>query len=211
MKILITIVSIFFVTISSPAQTYLYKRVMIVKGNEKVTTNDDAHFITFNTKGCYESDEKGFATDGCLIAFLKNENNLHCYYGNGYYGLSHYYFANDFSRLNVNVDGTIYVYQRENGNKTSAKYRGNKSNNGGTIIMPIGMPNISNNTQSTTSSRRVCFLCKGTGQGYNETVYQTNYTGKTYYQYCAECGTSKAPHTHIHHTCGTCHGKGYIE
>lgn len=58
---------------STFGQTYRYKRIMIVDGSYKKNVNDDAHYITFNNKGCYESDSKGYAETGNFISFTKNE------------------------------------------------------------------------------------------------------------------------------------------
>lgn len=54
-------------------KTYLYKRVMIVKNGAKTNKNDDAHYITFTDKGCYESDKDGFTTNNGFIKFTKND------------------------------------------------------------------------------------------------------------------------------------------
>lgn len=73
-------------------KTYLYKRVMIVKNGAKTNKNDDAHYITFTDKGCYESDKDGFTTNNGFIKFTKNENTLSYlwrYSHNSLYGESH--------------------------------------------------------------------------------------------------------------------------
>ena len=40
--------------------TNLYRRILIVENNQKRTTNDDAHFITFTVKGFTHQMSTGF-------------------------------------------------------------------------------------------------------------------------------------------------------
>ena len=155
-------------------KTFLYKRVMIVKNGAKTNKNDDAHYITFTDKGCYESDKDGFTTNNGFIKFTKNENNLHCYYGNCSFGTAHYYFSNDYSRLNVRLDNNVtYVYQRELSGKTTASRRTAHSNSssGGVYVAPPPVINNggscggnSNRSSSrSTSVYQTCKYCRGTG------------------------------------------------
>jgi hypothetical protein len=106
-------------------KTYLYKRVMIVENGVKSPKDDDAHYITFTFKGCHESDKDGFDAKHGFVDYTKDENNLHCYYGSCFYGKAHYYFSNDYMRLNVQInENLVYVYQREPSGRTTAKLRG---------------------------------------------------------------------------------------
>lgn len=156
-------------------KTFLYKRVMIVKNGAKTNKNDDAHYITFTDKGCYESDKDGFTTNNGFIKFTKNENNLHCYYGSCSFGTAHYYFSNDFSRLNVRIsDDVTYVYQRESSGRTTASRRIARTNNstgGGSVYVappPViynGGGNAGNtpvNSHSHHSTYTKCTTCDGT-------------------------------------------------
>lgn len=63
----------------------------------------------------------------------------------------------------------------------------------------------------STSTMRTCPYCNGSGQGNDEIIYAPNYTGEDNSTYCAECGSTGSAHSHVHHTCQTCLGKGYIE
>jgi len=156
-------------------KTYLYKRVMIVKNGAKTNKNDDAHYITFTDKGCYESDKDGFTTNNGFVKFTKNENNLHCYYGSCYFGTAHYYFSNDYSRLNVRLDDAItYVYQREITGKTTASrraVRSNSSSSGGVYFAPPpvinnGGSSVGSGTTGSSSRSSIytkCTSCNGTG------------------------------------------------
>lgn len=179
------------------AQTYLYKRVMIVRNGVKTNKNDDAHYITFNKKGCYESDKNGYKNgNSSLIEYIKDENNLHCFYGNCPSGMANYYFSNDYSRLNVRLnDGVIFVYQRELSGNTTASRRSVRSNNNNSTGINIVPPPVINNGGSSvgggtsgSSSKPIspyitCKICRGTGictrcKGKcGEWMYVDTYTG----------------------------------
>lgn len=66
-------------------------------------------------------------------------------------------------------------------------------------------------SSGSTSTRRTCPGCNGTGQGLNRIEYAPNYTGQDNSIYCAECGRVMSAHTHIHEMCKVCYGKGYVD
>ena len=196
---------------------------MIVKNGAKTSKNDDAHYITFTEKGCYESDKDGFTSNSGFVKFTKNENNLHCYYGNCSFGTAHYYFSNDYSRLNISLDNnTTYVYQRELSGNTTASRRTVKSNSsggGGNVIVPpvitvnsgtsIGSSS-SGGSSSHSSVYTTCRSCNGTGicagcngrrGDWRDTGYYTGSNTKTWIN-CGSCnGTGRCP---------ICHGTGRL-
>lgn len=165
--------------------TMLYKRVMVVREGVKTVKNDDAHYITFTKKGCYDSDKRGIATSGNFINFTKDEKNLHCFYGRSYWGYAYYYFSNNYSRLNITTQkGITHVYQREMNGKTTAKWRIEKEKEGGsdfTIpnqsssynVPTMGIENSRNSSTSSSSKCKYCGggggcnSCKGTGHKFN--------------------------------------------
>ncbi len=170
------------------AQTYLYKRVAIVKNGNRQTVNDDAHYLTFNKNGCYESDANGYSLGGDLIKFRKDENNIHCYYGNGMYGPSHYYFSSNYERLNIKIDDETFVYERETNDRTTASFRKYEDVNGKNGVMVITPPSVVSSgsspsaSGSSSSSRQSdygyvdctrcwgsgkCSLCNGSGWDYS--------------------------------------------
>lgn len=217
----------FFVLLSASAQnpsgrTMLYKRVMIVENNTKKTTNDDAHFITFNDKGCYASDEEGFSLGYTFMKFIKHQDNLHCYSGAVDGTAAEIFFSNDYSRINIRVGNKTYVYQKEPGRTTNAPMRPARSrNNGnGTVagasqgIQVIPNATIGGNESSSSNNRktsRVCPGCNGTGKSHDEINYSPDYTGNGSYAYCERCGRTMQRHTHIQKTCAVCNGRGRIE
>lgn len=101
--------------------------------------------------------------------------------------------------------------EEENGDET--KEDDDVRSTGGQIN-PISVPSSSSSTYeepTPTSTRRTCPYCNGTGQGNDEIIYAPNYTGEDNSTYCAECGSTGPAHSHVHHTCQTCFGKGYVE
>lgn len=195
------------------AQTYFYKRVAIVNNGKRTTTNDDAHYITFNSKGCYDSDKNGIADiSTCFVRFIKNANNMHCYKGPTYYGKAEYFFNSDYSRLNVKTESGTYVYVKTN-TSTSAKRRGQSStrNNSASVsVAPINGYSPSVSSSSSPSSRRQCPSCHGTGMGRDEIVYGSSFTGLSDNVYCSKCGRTTSAHSHVQHKCQQCWGKGYV-
>ena len=192
---------------------------MIVKDGIKTNKNDDAHYITINDKGCYESNKDGFSTNDGFIKFTKNENNIHCYYGDCSFGMAHYYFSSDYSRLNVRInDNLTYVYQRELSGKTTAKRRtvnsGGKGGTGGSIVIP---PVLNNNvggsvsgSSSSKSRSSLCKYCNGSGICYRcggkrgSWEYTDWYTGdgtKSWIN-CGACNGNAR--------CSVCRGSGRI-
>lgn len=185
---------------------------MVIENGRKTSANDDAHFITFNTKGCYASDMSGNTIGGGLLKFIKHENGLHCYSGMVNGVNSDIFFSSDYSRINIKSGSTTYVYQRESGNTTSASMRGQtntqSSGSGMMPVYPVMNTNLGSGTQTT---RRTCPGCHGTGIGYDKKYYRPDYTGHQINEYCSICGEVAQPHSHQKVTCTVCRGRGYIE
>lgn len=202
-------------------KTYLYKRVMVVKNGIKSAKNDDAHFITINSKGCYESDRDGYTKNTGFANFTKNEKNLHCYYGNCYYGNAHYYFSSNYDRINIVLnDNLVYVYQREMSGRTTAsmrKTRKKTDNPGridGTIVVIPDNPTPTIIDEPERPKRQSlyskCNYCNGTGVCQRchgkcgEWTYIGSYTGsdaKTWIN-CSSCNGNGR--------CSICRGSGRL-
>lgn len=198
---------------TSQAQTYMYKRIMIVENNNKKKMNDDVHYITFNSKGCYESNEKGISENEYkFMKFIKKENNLHCYYGNGFFGNAYYYFSSDYSRLNIKLNYSTYVYIRVVSSEATASLRIKQKimSTNNMFILPTSSKNADSNSKkhSTKTHRNKCNYCDETGIDPSPT-YGPNYTGKSNSIYCKICHTIKD--NHYHAKCPSCGGKGYYE
>jgi len=210
-RIICLVLSLSLLCLFGHAQnTYLYKRVMIVDNGNKMNKNDDAHYITFTDQGCYESDKDGFASEDRIIKFIKDENGNHYYYGSCIFGKADYYFSNDYSRLNIQLENNlIYVYQREPSGTTTAQLRGDhkKSDSGGTIFyVPVPTINGDNGTSGGTSSPKSsyikCHTCNGTGNCSSCKGKGHSSIWGEKYQKCMSCNGSGR--------CTVCHGTGRI-
>lgn len=196
---------------SSFGQTYRYKRVMIVDGGVRKSANDDAHYITFNSNGLYESDKSGYATGSKFVRFVKDANGLHCYYGNGYFGNAHYYFSSDYSRLNVRLGGVTYVYQRTTASDgaQARSHAGAAGGQGGTVVVvPPAVPPSSIDPSGGDSGYKACSNCGGSGRcrscgGSGKMRSESIYTdGHTIVSNCPVCGGTG--------NCGLCFGSGRL-
>jgi hypothetical protein len=94
-------------------QTYYYKQIGVVRNNNRTTGDNTGQFITFTRRGCYDSDKNGIQAGDGFLAYQGVDNNIHIYNGDTYWGKAHYYFYNDFARINIIAsDGVIYVYEK---------------------------------------------------------------------------------------------------
>lgn len=200
------------------AQTYFYKRVMVVENGRKVNKNDDAHYITFNKKGFYESDKNGYENgNSSFVDFIKDENGYHCYFGNGYYGANHYYFSSDFSRLNVRLDhNTTYVYQRTSSSGSTASKRkihqkqSSSATSVAAIVTTTPVINSGSSSNSSVSSHsplyKKCHVCNGTGRCQKCKGSGVSFvTGEINYVPCAGCSNANG-----NGKCYMCRGTGRI-
>lgn len=213
-------------------QTYYYERVKTVTNGRSSEDTGDGHFITFTSKGCYDSDRNGMAEKKVFREYLSFENDIYKYYG--YYGdfwrngKAYYFFSSDKSRLNIRLEekDVVYVYVKKTPpSGLTAKMRGYRapsessgSSSSSTVFVPVVPPPVviggsgaSGGSGYSGPTRRQCTACNGTGKGWSEIVYAPNYTGSDNSRYCAECGCVSSAHTHIHHRCTVCSGKGYLE
>jgi hypothetical protein len=98
---------------SNAEQTYYYKQTGVVRNNNRTAGDNTGQFITFTRRGCYDSDKNGIQAGDGFLAYQGADNNVHIYNGDTYWGKAHYYFYNDFTRINIiTSDGVIYVYEK---------------------------------------------------------------------------------------------------
>lgn len=113
------------------------------------------------------------------------------------------------------IDGAFSVPKRDNSENASNLGTEDRQNNSGAVQLTVPANESSSAANfgdfHETSTRRTCPYCGGTGNGSDEIVYAPNYTGEDNSTFCAECGTVGPAHSHVHHICQTCYGKGYVE
>ena len=208
-SLLIFLLSIFDVN----AQTYFYKRIKIVDRGKTTMVNDDAHYITFTTNRCYDSDKDGISQTSLSLKYIKKENGILCYYGNCIYGSDSYYYVSESKdRINVKNDNKIYVYARVSPHSNTAKLREDTRNHAG-YIQPIEQYPIypaKTSQHKYRKKRRVCPGCNGTGRGMEQIIYAPQYTSDNQV-YCEICKAIRPQHSHYQPVCKTCYGKGYVE
>jgi hypothetical protein len=225
-KILFTIAVIALLpvccTVNAVAQpagsTYYYKQVLHVHNAQK-SKGDNSHlFVTFTNKGCYDSDRGGYTINNGFLDYEGTGNGRHAYYGSSFWGMANYYFAGDYSRLNVKVeaDGEIYVYEKSTpsaGVLTSSKIKSKTA----PVPMPVypvypvppgpdpspgpaPRPRPKPDEYGYVSCTQCygsgnCSNCKGTG------LLDGHYTGKADYSTCPSCTRGR---------CRSCNGNGKV-
>ena len=198
-------------------QTRYYTQLKIVSADDRSEQKGDGsgQFITFNEKGCYDSDKDGYTVDNGFLKLGKRDGDRAYYSGNSYWGEATYVFTENYNRLNVRVSSSdkIYVYVRSTtpaGALTCALIRSNDPP-GNAPVVPVILPVvppvnggtvISNNrvTCSKCGGSGVCTSCRGSGRGMT----------------CGACnGRGKKENfgygVTTWGTCTSCAGKGYSD
>lgn len=210
------IISLLFlgIILSCNAQTFMYKRIAIVDEGIKRTATGDVHYITFTPKGCYESNKQGISEDYGFIKYMKDENNLHCYYGKSSFGNAYYYFSSDYNRINIKTnEDKIYVYIRTVDKMPLAymrkKHEMERSSSTYIPVIPIQITTEkqSEGTPKEKQSRygyKTCHLCHGSGKC--STCNGTGHTNSYYIgeeRLCPNCKNNIGK-------CSVCHGTGKV-
>ena len=202
-------------------KTYYYERVAIVKNGTKQAASGDGHYLTFNNKILYESNEKGLSKQTSSVTYINSDNNRPLYEGNTTLGNNlSYVFNSDYSRLNVReLSGTVYVYERKS-NPSPSKMRVYETHiSSPVIVVDDYEPASSSSVNSRTSRNRqnkkqkvTCTRCNGTKyiDKYVPSVSEFGVKKPEYYD-CHICGKRVAKNGgHGHSTCPNCHGVGYV-
>lgn len=96
--------------------TYYYRQEKIIDRFSKNMQNgayDKAGmFITFNSKGCYDSDKKGFDVGNGFRNEISRNNKYITYIGPSFWGEAEYITTLDKDRINIKTISKIYVYAR---------------------------------------------------------------------------------------------------
>lgn len=194
-------------SVSLMAQTYYYKMTKVVDSNGTyVTQNSTGLFVSFNKNGCYDSDNEGYSMGYGLMKLESKGTKSISYYGNSYWGLSHFYFTPDYTVLNVKIpSGETLVYHKSiaKGQAKSTYYPARRAPKTNT---PVIVPNIPNQTLKEKTIKNVCTYCEGKGkEPFGTYSYAMNID--TPKRWCSFCANWDLPHIHKH--CSICHGTGY--
>lgn len=122
MKEITTFLIIFYSLLVCPfslkgQQTIYYQQEKIISLPEKKEKQGNHHkegmFLTFNPKGCYDSDKKGYDVGNGFREIVSTGNNTTLYIGDSYWGNGAIYkVTHDKSRINITIGNKIYVYAR---------------------------------------------------------------------------------------------------
>lgn len=203
---------ILFTWLSLPGwgQTYYYRQIMQVGPDGQKSKGDNSgQFITFNTKGCYDSDREGYTVNNGFLKYIQKNNDILVYYGNSYWGTCYYYFNSSRDRLNVKTDKKVYVYERVVNVPakimTSSKIKSKDSSP--VFVPPVITPPLEGVDKGDTPVRRTatrCRSCNGTG-------HCSVCKGKGWYKNINDGNVYDCFECHGSGRCGVCHGKGVID
>lgn len=140
--------------------TYYYRQEKIIDRHSKQVRNGDNNqsgmFITFNKKGCYDSDSEGYDAGNGFREEVSRNTKFITYIGTSYWGDAEFIATVDKSRINIRTADRIYVYARTNapsGKKDSSLKR--NRNGAGIVPMPSngGMITIDGGSQDKETLR----------------------------------------------------------
>lgn len=187
---------------AAPPVTHYYKQIKVVtKDRKEQAGNGKGQFITFNDKGCYDSDNLGYTVNNGFLKLVKQTDERVYYSGNGYWGEVTYIFTENYKRLNIITDdGNItYVYVQDvapEGVTTCELIKEEKKSDPvNSVIIPIVVPIL--NTPA------ICGICSGTGRCTNISCISGKIT-------CSQCyGMGRRTYGSSLETCVSCNGIGY--
>lgn len=204
-------------SLSSLAQTYYYKQTKVVIDDQPHPGDNTGQFITFNEKGCYDSDNEGYTVDNGFLKYIKTKNHIRVYWGDSYWGKAYYHVSENLDRINVKLVGEnkIYVYSRSAPTNAKTSYYAKNSaedKNHFILVSPVqsGESSPVRPGQTKRLIRKTCTFCKGTGKNPLKS-FGPDYTGGQVItiEYCPICGKSEKKH--YHEACPSCQGLGYTE
>jgi hypothetical protein len=198
--------------------TRYYKQVKVVTKDRKEQAGDGSgQFITFNDKGCYDSDKSGYTVKNGFLKLGKATSERVYYSGGSYWGEAMYIFTENYNRMNIIVEksGVTYVYARATppaGVTTCALIRTTETlpTPNPVIVNPVNPINPINPIDRRTPTAKQkyvtreescpqcynsgkCSTCHGSG------VVISTYTQK--YDNCVNCYNGK---------CRSCNGTGKV-
>jgi hypothetical protein len=196
-------------------KTYYYRQINKVVNGQKSTGNGSGQFITFNAKGCYDSDNRGYMVNNGFLKFGKSTAERVYYSGGSYWGEAMYIFTENYNRLNIVVDesSTTYVYVRDTppANVTTCaliRKTGTSPAPNPVVVHPVNPVNPIKPDRTLTSKQKYvtreesCPQCYDSGKC--STCYGKGYLISAYtqkYDDCVNCANGK---------CTKCGGSGKV-
>ena len=216
--------------------TRYYKQIKVVtKDHKEQAGNSSGQFITFNDKGCYDSDKSGYTVNNGFLKFGKSTADRVYYSGYSYWGEAMYIFTENYGRLNIVVEESdityVYVLATPPANvytcalikdiKVSPVNPVNPINPVNPVPVVISGGSGSSGSSSSVSNHTsaICKGCNGTGKctmcggaGYLtcSVCYGRGYTDSGRCAACDGRGKNICPACHGTGNCGVCHGTGKI-
>lgn len=213
--------------------THYYKQIKVVtKDKIEQTGNGSGQFITFNDKGCYDSDKSGYTVNNGFLNLGKSTTDRVYYSGYSYWGDALYIFTENYGRLNIVVEESgityVYVLATPPANVTTcALIKETKSNSNPiypavvnpTNPVPVAISGGNGSSSGSTHTSAICKGCNGTGKctmcggtGYLtcSVCYGRGYTDSGRCAACDGRGKNICPACHGTGNCGVCHGTGKI-
>ena len=197
-RILVTI--LFLLTIQSIfANTYYYKLIKKIDGDNIYTNTRGGQFITIEDDICYDSDKNGDPVGNGSLYYERYTNGVYTYKGKCYFGEdAQYKFSSDMSLMNIVVsDGRIYVYRRTTppeGVYTCSLIKQQKSNSssssgsGGYNPAPVYTAPIYPSAQNSSSTTQESSISSSPQKKWRTITYQEDCHMCRGLKYCSSCG-----------------------
>lgn len=199
--------------ISASGQTYFYRRIKTVDEStgRQTARNDDAHYITFTSKGAYWSDKEGFAQDGRTLTYQGVNSGADTYTGNSFLGSGTLWRWSN-GRINHKIGNTVHVYERCSASTNAARRRkAPVSPNPGPSVTPAVTPEpFVPGRVRYRKVRKQCTVCKGKGYTHETIEPTVQYVGSPD-PWCEKCHRYMYAHYHKQHMCQRCYSKGWYE
>lgn len=185
-----------------------YKHIKsVTKDRKEQAGNEKGQFITFNEKGCYDSDESGFTVNNGFLKLEEKTSERVYYAGESYWGKATYIFTENYGRLNIVVEESgithVYVSAAPPANvHTCALIKEKNKQSANVNALPVIINNPIPNTINNEPTVKICYKCHGSGRC---SSYQCR-NGKISCRSCEGSGIQYYPTKHV---CGGCNGAGY--
>ena len=196
-------------------KTYYYKMVKKCEGGVESTNVSGGQFVTFYPNMCFESTRDGYGIGHETLKLVSKSDKETVYKGISYWdNATVFKFMSNYSKLLVitaSGDQYGYIYSTAPSDAvTCSLIRKNKpsssvgnSAGGGYVTVPTQGATSTSSSQPRQKTK--CMVCGGTGQDVTEVYVGASSTKK----WCSICRRYVST-GHIHGTCRSCLGSGYV-